>query len=43
MNSFYANWLKTDNKRQALLAAQAELRKKHKFPYYWGAFVLIGE
>jgi CHAT domain-containing protein len=43
MNLFYTNWLKTGNKRQALLAAQATLREKYKFPYYWGAFVLVGE
>ena len=43
MNLFYTNWLKTGNKRQALLQAQAELREKYKSPYYWGAFVLVGE
>ncbi len=43
MTIFYTNWLKTGNKQQALLDAQASLREKYKFPYYWGAFVLVGE
>ena len=43
MTIFYTNWLKTGNKRQALLYAQASLREKYTFPYYWGAFVLVGE
>ncbi len=43
MTIFYTNWLSTGNKQQALLDAQASLREKYKFPYYWGAFVLVGE
>ncbi len=49
MSIFYTNWLKTGNKKQALLAAQATVRAKisenkdYSHPYYWGAFVMIGE
>jgi ankyrin repeat protein len=43
MISFYDNWLKTNNKKQAFKLAQAKLRSKFPHPYYWGAFVLIGE
>ncbi|MCU0438179.1 MAG: CHAT domain-containing protein [Raineya sp.] len=43
MISFYDNWLKTNNKKQAFKLAQAKLRTKFPHPYYWGAFILIGE
>ncbi|QQS29997.1 MAG: CHAT domain-containing protein [Sphingobacteriales bacterium] len=45
MNTFYQNFLETGNKRQAFKAAQKTLRKTsdYKHPYYWGAFVLVGE
>jgi CHAT domain-containing protein len=31
------------SKRQAFDTAQAQLKAKYEHPYYWGAFVLIGE
>jgi CHAT domain-containing protein len=41
---FYENWLvKKMSKRDAFKAAQTELRKKYPAPYYWGAFVMVGE
>jgi len=52
MVSFYKKWLEnsTDSsklsvrsKRQAFLAAQKELKAKYPNPYYWGAFVMVGE
>lgn len=43
MISFYKNWLKSDNKREAFKQAQVMLRAKYEHPYYWGAFVLVGE
>jgi CHAT domain-containing protein/flagellar motility protein MotE (MotC chaperone) len=52
MVSFYKNWLgeavgaegKTANsKRSAFLKAQKELKAKYPDPYYWGAFVMVGE
>jgi CHAT domain-containing protein/Flp pilus assembly protein TadD len=42
MSSFYRNWLQTSNKAQAFKIAQQELKAKYKNPYYWGAFVLVG-
>ncbi|KOY84571.1 hypothetical protein AD998_20505 [bacterium 336/3] len=44
MSLFYENMLtKGMNKREAFVLAQTELQKKYPQPYYWGAFVLIGE
>jgi CHAT domain-containing protein len=40
---FYNNWLKFGDKRKAFEEAQKEIRKKYKYPFYWGAFVLLGE
>jgi CHAT domain-containing protein len=31
------------NKRAAFLKAQKELKAKYPNPYYWGAFVMVGE
>jgi len=42
MRYFYENWLKLDDPRLAFNKAQKQLRKKYKNPYYWGAFVLVG-
>jgi len=30
-------------KRSAFLKAQKQLRAKYPNPYYWGAFVMVGE
>ncbi|MFN3315548.1 MAG: CHAT domain-containing protein, partial [Raineya sp.] len=43
MQTFYEEWTKTNNKVQAFEKAQNKLKEKYKHPYYWGAFVLIGE
>lgn len=45
MVAFYKNWLSAPNrnKRQAFLAAQKQLKAKYPNPYYWGAFVMVGE
>ena len=45
MVSFYKHWLSATNgsKRQAFLKAQKELKAKYPNPYYWGAFVMVGE
>ncbi|GAB4484427.1 MAG: CHAT domain-containing protein [Raineya sp.] len=42
MSSFYTRWLKGTNKWQALKEAQKEVQKKYPQPYYWGAFVMVG-
>lgn len=43
MNAFYEEWLKSGNKRQAFQKAQLKIRKDYSHPYYWGAFVMVGE
>lgn len=51
MVSFYKHWLQLpessklsgSSKRQAFLKAQKELKAKYPNPYYWGAFVMVGE
>ncbi len=45
MLHFKTEWFKTQNKRQAFRKAQYALRENAKFehPYFWGAFVMIGE
>jgi CHAT domain-containing protein len=40
---FYNHWMKNGDKRKAFEFAQMEIRKKYKYPYYWGAFTLLGE
>lgn len=42
MTQFYSNWLSGQTISSAFLSAQLSLREKYKDPYYWGAFVLIG-
>jgi CHAT domain-containing protein len=42
MTSFYTNWLKLGNKQKAFKQAQLQLMTKYKEPYYWGAFVMLG-
>jgi CHAT domain-containing protein/Flp pilus assembly protein TadD len=44
MTYFYENWItKQMTKRQAFITAQKQLRLKFPQPYYWGAFVMVGE
>ncbi len=43
MVQFYALLLSGKPKRVAFGEAQAAVRQKYPHPYYWGAFVLIGE
>jgi CHAT domain-containing protein len=43
MNYFYTAILKGKPKREALRMAQLELKKLYPNPYYWGAFVIVGE
>jgi CHAT domain-containing protein len=43
MTAFYENWLNTQNKRSAFNYAQQKLKAKYKSPYYWGAFVMVGD
>ncbi len=44
MTTFYENWLiKKQSKRAAFKNAQATIQAEYKYPYYWGAFVMVGE
>ena len=42
MEQFYKSWLEGIEIHQALRKAQVALRNKYPQPYYWGAFVLLG-
>jgi CHAT domain-containing protein len=43
MNEFYTNWLKLGNKRRAFEQAQQTVKLKYPEPYFWSAFVMVGE
>jgi CHAT domain-containing protein len=43
MSLFYEKWLSTSDKQLAFAWAQKQIRLNHPEPYYWGAFVLVGE
>jgi CHAT domain-containing protein len=43
MQTFYEEWSKSNNKISSFRNAQNKMREKYKHPYYWGAFVMIGE
>ncbi len=44
MSTFYENWLlKKQGKREAFKNAQNTMREEYKYPYYWGAFVMVGD
>jgi CHAT domain-containing protein/putative sterol carrier protein len=42
MTNFYSNWIKTGNKQAAFKEAQLQLKTKFPEPYFWGAFVMVG-
>lgn len=42
MNAFYAFWLSGTGKHEAFRKAQLQMKDKYQIPYFWGAFVLIG-
>jgi CHAT domain-containing protein len=43
MTNFYSNLVKGGNKLKAFKQAQLQLMTKYKEPYYWGAFVMMGQ
>ncbi len=43
MNYFYTAILQGKSKREALQIAQLKLKKLYPTPYYWGAFLIVGE
>ena len=42
MSAFYDNWRKTGDKKSAFQKAQMQVKEKYKYPFFWGAFVLVG-
>ncbi|MGB0525180.1 MAG: CHAT domain-containing protein [Flammeovirgaceae bacterium] len=42
MRAFYESWLQVGDKRKAFETAQLKVRATYPEPYYWGAFVLVG-
>lgn len=40
---FYQEFLRTKDKAAAFLFAQKKTREKYIHPYFWGAFVMVGE
>ncbi len=42
MTNFYEEWLATGNKHKSFITAQKRLKEKRPAPYFWGAFVMIG-
>jgi CHAT domain-containing protein len=43
MSNFYRNWVNGMTKRDAFAKGQQQVREKYPEPYYWGAFVMVGE
>lgn len=42
MTTFYGSYLSHGDRKLAFREAQIKLREKYAEPYYWGAFVMIG-
>jgi CHAT domain-containing protein len=42
MTAFYQNWMSGKLKAEAFRSAQLQLKSKYNHPYYWGAFVMMG-
>jgi CHAT domain-containing protein len=43
MPSFYTKWAGGKSKAEALREAKLELMKENRNPFFWGAFVMVGE
>ncbi len=43
MTTFYDYWLSGEKIGVAFRNAQLKIKEKYKEPYYWGAFILLGE
>lgn len=43
MTTFYKKWADNPDAQKAFKEAQIELKAKYMHPYYWAAFVIIGE
>ena len=40
---FYQGWLKHQDKHKAFKEAQVKLREEFLYPYYWAAFIMLGD
>lgn len=43
MIAFYQRYLQSKNKGEAFVFAQKTIKDKYIYPYYWGAFIMVGE
>ena len=43
MTQFYTFWLESNDKHDAFYKAQLALKEKYPAPFYWGAFIMVGE
>ncbi|MBN2893592.1 MAG: CHAT domain-containing protein [Bacteroidales bacterium] len=43
MSAFYRYWLESGDEYEAFRKARLDIKEKYKYPYFWGAFVLIGK
>jgi CHAT domain-containing protein len=43
MQIFYKEWLSGKTKRAAFKNAQIQIKGMKQYPYFWGAFVMVGE
>jgi CHAT domain-containing protein len=43
MVNFYQRWLGGEDKHSAFRGAQLMIKEKYKSPFYWGAFILVGQ
>jgi CHAT domain-containing protein len=43
MSNFYKQWLTSGNKQISFRDAQLKIRQRFNHPYYWGAFVMVGQ
>ena len=42
MIAFYSHYLEKEGRQAAFVAAQKEMKDKYHDPYFWGAFMLVG-
>jgi CHAT domain-containing protein len=43
MSGFYKQWLSSSDKQSSFRQAQLNIRNRFSHPYYWGAFVMVGQ
>ena len=43
METFYSKWLVNKNIRESFNETQKLIKLKYPQPYFWGAFILIGQ